>query len=335
MRVTMHSGRGSAKHNDHNSDVKNAEWDKSKTKDNYIWTCMNTNEKRYSAKDGELAFYESFYGKTLEKQNKRYKSKGQYGYVRSMNDWLKARQHQPNETILQIGDMDEHADGDTLWNAAVKFINWKSSVYNSNYRCISLALHVDEGTPHIHVREAWFSHDAEGLPVPGIKAGLREMGVPLPDANAPEGKNNYRKAVVDAECRSKWQEICKSMGLTIETQPKERSVGHMGKDAYHAYDEAMKRLEAEKAKYSLEAEKRLKSLSEAFERLSEREDALQRHERELVQRENNLQSMELNLNSVVSERVDRAIQRRQQADAVTERSMHRPMPKQLQDGFSL
>lgn len=92
---------------------------------------------------------------------------------------------------------------------------------------------------------------------------------------------------------------------------------------------------AEKAEFNLEAEKRLKSLSEASERLSEREDALQRHERELGQRENNLQSMELNLNSVVSERVDKVLQRRQQADAVTERSMHRPMPKQLQDGFSL
>lgn len=90
-----------------------------------------------------------------------------------------------------------------------------------------------------------------------------------------------------------------------------------------------------KRQFNLEAEKRLKSLSDASERLYEREDALQRHERELGQREDNLQSMELKLDSVVSERVDRAIQRRQQADAVTERSMHRPMPKQLQDGFSL
>ena len=253
MKVTMHSGRGSARHNDHNGGTKRARWEKSRTKDNHVWTCMDSNGKHHSVEEGELAFYEHFYNRKLEVQNARYRSKGQYGYIRSMADWMKARQYQPNETILQIGNRDESVSDDVLWDAAVELVNWKSRRYKGNYQCISMALHVDESTPHIHIRESWYYHDADGVPCPGIKAGLRELGIPLPDADRPEGKDNYRKATVDAECRSKWQEICKARGLEIDTVPSRRNLGHMGLDAYKAYDDAIKQLEADKA--ALEAER--------------------------------------------------------------------------------
>jgi len=248
MKVTLHGGQGSAKHNDHNSTKRdNGHIDYSKTANNFKWTCMDTKDCKYSIEDGENRFYDEFFGETLRKMNEKYIKKGQYGRVRDMREWQNATRHKPREVILQIGDKDNHPSDDIVFKASRNFLRWKKERFKDNLKIISSTMHVDESTPHLHIREVWFYRDADGLPQTGIKDALREAGVELPNPNEPESKTNYRMATVDAECREKWQEICKSYGLQIETEideeRKQSNVGHMGVDAWNEYQQAMSQAE--------------------------------------------------------------------------------------------
>ena len=174
MRVSMHSGRGSAHHNDHPQTKKKPGYNPELTPNNENYTIMDTDDTSYSAEAGEALFYQTFFGDALAKQNCKCEERGQYGRVRSMDEWMKARQHQATETIFQIGDKDEHPDAELLTEAFDEFIEWKAERYKDNLRVISASCHVDESTPHIHVREVWFYHDEDGIPQPGIKKAMAE-----------------------------------------------------------------------------------------------------------------------------------------------------------------
>lgn len=340
MRATMHCGqRGNIKHNDHDADIKNAKWDKSKTNQNYIWTCVKGCDNVANA---ELQFYDSFFGKTLEAQNKRHMDARQTARVRTMAQWMEASQHRASEVILQIGDKDSHVDADTLWNCAVEFVNWKQERFKDNYRLLSVAEHNDESTPHIHVREVWFSHDADGLPVPGIKAGLKEANVPLPNPTEKEGRYNYRKTTVDNECRAKWQEIIQAHGISIETAPQEHRE-HLDTDAYRNYaknEQARKEaLKTQEQALNKKYEDMAKKLYErANQRIAEHEDALADREHKLEVKELELDEREQGIQQAISQGIEdgisKASARRATADSMAS-SARRGQPQQLNHGFSL
>lgn len=278
MRVTLHNGKGYAKHNDHVKGKREPKThiDYSKTKDNLTWTCMDdikedeSESTRRGIKEAELMFYNSFFSGTLAKQNAKYEAKGNYKRIRGMEEWSEAERHRPTECILQIGDKDTHSNAEELAEACERYVAWKQERFKDNLKIISISIHVDESTPHCHLREVWYHMDEDGLPQPGIKDAMRSMGVPLPYPDKPEGRNNYRKATIDAECREKWLDICEELGLDIEREPdKSRKQGHMGIEAYAEYSEAMEELD--KRETALKArEARLKAQEAAFRRETEK-----------------------------------------------------------------
>lgn len=248
MRVSLHGGaKGSAKHNRHEFEADHI--DKNKTKDNLYALSGGTK----NCEEAELYVYEKLYTKYLSKKNKEHINRRQYKRVHDMKSWMKSPRYRAREEILQIGDMEEHSDVDTLVKCIEDYNEWKYTTFSSNCEFISCAIHVDETTPHGHLRETWFYHDSEGNPVPGINKGLQEAGVPLPNPNLPESKTNSRMQTYTAMCRQKWQEICISHGFEIETEPKADKQPHMGVEAYKAYKQAMEALEGERD--ALEAEK--------------------------------------------------------------------------------
>lgn len=235
MRCTYHCGkRGNIKHNKHLEETKNASWDKEKTKDNHTVCLYQSDSNDYEKY--ELQMYEELFGETLEHQNARYIAKYNYKKIKSMEQWKEAYKNKPCETVLQIGKKNNHADAETLETCVREFVKWKNERCNGHYKALHYTLHVDESTPHIHLDEVYFYTDEHGDRRPGIKDAMRQLGIPLPKPDEEEGENNYRKAVLDEECRGKWQEILIEHGLDIETEPdKSRSVGHMGIKAYKAY----------------------------------------------------------------------------------------------------
>lgn len=291
MKATMRHGRGSAKHNEHDPATKNARWDKTKSGDNYVTTCMDDDdtETYFSETEAELMFYEKTFGKTLAKQNEKYiKKQGKNtDRVKSMEEWMKAERHRPTETILQVGDKNNHPTPDELYDMVGDYANWMEDRFGGHYSLISASCHVDEATPHFHVRGVWHYTDENGLEQTGIKETMKRMGVPLPDPSQPEGRNNYRKAVVDAECREKWYDIIESYGYTIDRTPQKRGFEHIPAPAYSAYAQAMDEvngLAAEASQRLENALEREKGIEVREKRLKALETSLNERERELTSR---------------------------------------------------
>lgn len=271
MRCTYHCGkRGNIKHNKHLEETKNASWDKEKTKDNHTVCLYQSDSNDYEKY--ELQMYEELFGETLEHQNARYIKKGNYKKIKSMEQWKEAYKNKPCETILQIGDRNSHADAETLEACVCEFVKWKSERCNEHYKALHYTVHLDESTPHIHLDEVYFYTDAHGDRRPGIKEAMRQLGIPLPKPDEEEGKNNYRKAVLDEECRGKWQEILIEHGLDIETEPdRSRSVGHMGIKPYKAYISSVEAFNAKMGRQQFEFNTKMNQQEAAFNAEMERQ----------------------------------------------------------------
>lgn len=306
MRVSMHCGVGYAKHNDHKMTQKDdGHIDHKLTEKNRTWTVVDEPDfdHFYSAEEGENLFYNSFFGETLRNQNEKYTKKGQYARVRNMDDWMKASQHRASEVIMQIGDVSDDIDPDDLWDCVTEFFDWKQEKYHDNYQLISLVEHVDEPNhgAHIHAREIWFSQDENGVNQPGIKKALRAAGVPLPDPNQPEGQNNYRKAVVDAECRKKWQEIVIAHGYDIETEPdKTRQLPHLSGKAWSDYQTAMDDI----AERAIQVKNREVDVKLKEKSLNGRERALKALEADLKAQAEEISMKQENVSKLASEAIE-------------------------------
>lgn len=81
------------------------------------------------------------------------------------------------------------------------------------------ALHLDEGTPHIHERHVFDVANKYGERQPKQEDALKKMGFELPDPEKKSGKYNNRKMSFDSECRKIFLESCKKYGLEVEEEP--------------------------------------------------------------------------------------------------------------------
>lgn len=260
MKVTLHGGKGSAKHNDHL--FKSVHIDPKK-KENDIFYFADEESK--TCEEAELKVYTELYSDALAKQNEKHRANRQYNRVRKMTDWIKAPIYSAREEVLQIGDMDDHATMEDLEACILELEEWKEAVFGSNYKCISIAIHDDETTPHAHSRGAWFYYE-DGVYKPGLARALEDLGIPLPDPSKPVSKKNNRSMIYTAICREKWQQICISHGYDIDCEPdKDRDFGNMPPEAWKAFKKAMAQVEARER--ALEARERaLEEKAAAYEK---------------------------------------------------------------------
>ena len=203
MKATRHNGRSGkhgtydAKHNDRRFDVENSEHiDAERTKMNVYWDCYQgyslPNDKderaRFTFTEIEKAYYVEKYSDHVDGQNERNRKARHYDRVKTIDAILENNKTCPEETLLQLGNMD-----------------W--------------ALHLDEATPHIHERHVFDAVNQYGELCPQQDKALEELGFELPKPNEKKGKYNNRKMVFDEECRKLFISICQNHGLTIDVEP--------------------------------------------------------------------------------------------------------------------
>lgn len=203
MKTTRHNGRSGkhgtydAKHNDRRFDVENSEHiDAERTKMNVYWDCYQgyslQNDKdeqaRFTFTEIEKAYYVEKYSDHVDGQNERNRKARHYDRVKTIDAILENNKTCPEETLLQLGNMD-----------------W--------------ALHLDEATPHIHERHVFDAVNQYGELCPQQDKALEELGFELPKPNEKKGKYNNRKMVFDEECRKLFISICQNHGLTIDVEP--------------------------------------------------------------------------------------------------------------------
>ena len=228
LRVSQHSGReGSGRHNDRSFLAGRGEdWirehadhiDPSRTSDNQVYTWNGQTDIERS----ERAWYDRTYGPAQEKINARYIRERHPDRCKSTDDLYNGKLTRPEEMILQVGNRDVRADDQAFVDALNDYINrldeWNQA-HGDHMTILSMALHMDETTPHVHIRRVWDYQDRDGLTRLGQNKALEQAGVELPDPSKPVGRYNNRKMTFDREARAMWQEACRDHGLEIETEP--------------------------------------------------------------------------------------------------------------------
>lgn len=261
MRMTLHNGRAgkngayNPRHNDRNFDISHAEHiDPERMPGNVYWNW--TGKKDVSFEDCEKVFYEEHCRAHLDAVNQRHREQRHPERVRDMDAYRTARQTCPEETLLMIGNKDEHLPPRTLRAICEDLRNWEEKQI-PGLRVLNMALHVDEeGAPHIHMRKAWIYRDENGTESIAQNKALQAAGIPLPHPDKPAGRHNNRKQSFSAMERQALYEICRGYGLEslLETKPREKSRSGRELEDYKA-SEAEKRAQAAEMRARMAEEK--------------------------------------------------------------------------------
>ena len=309
MRMTIHNGRAgkngtyNPKHNDRKFDISSAEHiDPERMPGNVYWNW--TGKKDISFEDCEKAFYEEHCRAHLDAVNRRHREQRHPERVRDMDAYRTARQTCPEETLLMIGNKDEHLPPRTLRAICEGLRNWEENTV-PGLRVLDMALHVDEeGAPHIHMRKAWIYRDENNVESIAQSKALQAAGVPLPHPDKPAGRHNNRKQVFSAMERQALYEICREYGLEslLEMQPREKSRSGREFEDYKANKaeerakaaEMRARMAEEKTK---QAEESLRKIKGAKTHAQKRTQQAQERAREQEGKNRSLQAAESQMRS--------------------------------------
>ena len=166
----------------------------------------------------ERQFYEIRYTTFIEGQNERNAKIRHTERNRSIPDLLSSRKTCPEETIYQLGTLDEHASAEDLLNIVTEFIEEFKAKFGNHVHVLDWALHLDESTPHIHERHVFDCENKYGEVAPQQEKALEALGFDLPDPDKPLSRRNNRKITFDAACRKMLFDIAKRHGLELEEE---------------------------------------------------------------------------------------------------------------------
>ena len=235
LKLTRHNGRAGAhgtynpKHNDRSFDLANSEHiDPERAKGNIYWDCFHgfrsvldpqdPDDLAATFSDVERQFYETHYTAFVESQNERNAKIRHTERNRSIPDLLSSRKTCPEETIYQLGTLDEHASAEDLLSVVTEFIEAFKAKYGDHVHVLDWALHLDESTPHIHERHVFDCENKYGEVAPQQEKALEALGFDLPDPDKPLSRRNNRKITFDAACRKMLFEVAKRHGLDLEEE---------------------------------------------------------------------------------------------------------------------
>lgn len=183
----------------------------------------------------ELIVYEKLFKKRLDAINERYRAQRHKERCKTLRQYYRSPQSCPDEYLIYIGDMDNHANSDTLSRAATKLITVLQQKYPNNFIPLSIALHRDElgigedgEGSHLHFRCVWIYSDKSGTKA-SISQGMKAAGIQLPDEDAEAKRHNNRQMTFSKELRDTFADICEQdFGLEIERDARDSS--RAGKD---------------------------------------------------------------------------------------------------------
>ena len=307
MKLTRHNGRAgkngtyNPKHNDRRFDIENSEHiDVERAKQNIYWDCYTgfssalirekDKENDYSFEKIEQIYYFEHYADHIQAQNERNEKTRHTERNRTVTDLLTNNKTCPEESIYQIGTVDESVSGEVLAKIATEFFAEMEEKFGSHVHILDWALHLDEGTPHIHERHVFDCENKYGELCPQQEKALEELGIPLPNPDKKKGKNNNRKQTFDAECRKMLFRICAKHNLHLQMQPTYGGRGYLEKQDFI--------IEKQKEKISVQkeilietvqaVEQQEKKIGKVKEAIAEKEKILKKHNEVIAEKKQEL-----------------------------------------------
>ena len=273
MRITTNNSRRSAggrvyspRHNDRTFSVENAPHiNHARTADNWEWTWLENDGVLCSFEDAEREFYARYISDHLRAVNFRYEAQRHAERVKTIDEYRRAPQSCPEETIICIGNRDNHPDPSELLAAYLELQHWQQQTY-PQLQVLDYAMHLDEqGAPHIHERHVWTYTDADGHLAIGQARALKQMGIERPHPEQPRSRYNNEKMTYTQAVREKFVEICRQRGLEIKTQPRERSQSGLTLLEYQSRQEEQRLQELQREADSLEIDRLLDTIIPSIE----------------------------------------------------------------------
>ena len=167
-RLTRHNGRAGksgvykSTHNDRTFNTEHADHiDGERISQNIFWDCFRgatypaQQDGEVSFADVERAFYLDRYSDYLDGQHERNAKRRHSERDRSVDDLLADKRFCPEETIYQIGTMEDSVSPDVLLEIVGEFMMELERRFGEHIHVIDWALHLDEATPHIHERHVF------------------------------------------------------------------------------------------------------------------------------------------------------------------------------------
>ena len=172
LKLTRHNGRAgkhgtyNPKHNDRSFEIANSEHiDPERVQQNIYWDCYNGIRSALQPKDVdsladtfeevEKLYYKLHYTNFTERQNERNAKIRHTERNRSPEDLLTSKKTCPEESIYQLGTLESHASPKELFQIATEFMDEFHERFGKHVHILDWALHLDEGTPHIHERHVF------------------------------------------------------------------------------------------------------------------------------------------------------------------------------------
>ena len=271
MKMTRHNGRSgkhgayNPKHNDRRFDIANSEHiDQDRAKQNVYWDCyqgfhfpMDQEQEDkivYSFEQIERVYYLEHYLDYCEAQHERNRQTGHSGRDRSPEDLLKDKKTCPEESLIQIGTMEQSVPPDVLAKVAMEFFDEFDHRFGEHIHILDWSLHLDESTPHIHERHVFDCENRYGEIAPQQEKALEALGFDLPNPDQKPGKLNNRKMTFDAACRAMLFDICKKHGLHLDQEPEYGGRKYLEKQDYILMKQKEKIADQDRTIESKEAE---------------------------------------------------------------------------------
>lgn len=201
VKVTVQSQRAgdTAKHNDRTM-YKHGYFNDLAPDDsipNFHWT-----REKFGIDSDEMEhmMYESLYMDKIKQRNETYAANYQWAKVFDLEDEDERAKavddfrwkHPPRETIFQVGSMENPIDRDLAKEILMERGEKMVAQQSDNFIVLSYDIHMDEGSPHMHVR--YLMLDEEGMP--NAEGALKEMGVepPVPYEKWAQEEDERRQA---------------------------------------------------------------------------------------------------------------------------------------------
>lgn len=354
MKSTVQMQRGAkAKHNDRDFDLTKApNIDPEKSKDNIYFTKrMKIEPEGLTFTQHEEFVYEHFFEDFINITNT--KRKEQKHKPKTTAQFINNRQTGAQSTSFQLGKCHRELDPDTgfklvyegaspeeLQACVEDFIEWRSKAF-PNILLLDWALHLDEASPHVQMRDVYYYHDPEtGKRMIGQDKALEEMNVPVyenPDPKKTGERYNNRKITYTVACQEKFKEICREHGLEIEDEKVDnpgRTPQQYAKDAeaefYKQVLDMKKDLEDRKAELEDQYNQAMRNLKDQEAEL----DPLKEELTEVISLYNDLNIRVADLSSQYAVQVDKLNkeQHKTEVELATERALiHIDKTKGTQD----
>ena len=226
MRVSSHSGRVGkngvfkVNHNDRKFDISKATHiDVSKIKDNIEYRNIQTQKEFKDLESYEKHVYNITFSKGQDAKNNRYIKQRHPERCRNTDYLYSYKRTCPEETIKQVGQMNETISPEAFSEIMQDYTKRFNTMFKDNVMILDYEIHLDESTPHAHLRRTFVAHDDEGNKIPNESKALKELGILPPSPDEVIGRYNNAKITFTELDRKLFIEVVQDHGFNIETEP--------------------------------------------------------------------------------------------------------------------